>query len=88
MLNSTDNALSADNQQEASRFCNYYYYTGFCVGELSCSVIRATDKRGKGYYFMPDITISNADLNLLKEINQIVASDIGNISPIKGGYNL
>src|SRR5258708_33680875 len=84
----TDNALSdPDNQQDASRFCNYYY-TGFCVGELSCSVIRATDKRGRGFYFMPDITISNADLDLLKEINLVVNSNFGNISPIKGGYNL
>lgn len=83
----TDNALSADNQQDASRFCNFYY-TGFCVGELSCSVIRANDKRGRGFYFMPDLTISNADLNLLKEINWIVASNVGNICPIKGGYNL
>ncbi len=83
----TENASGADNQQDASRFCNFYY-TGFCVGELSCSVIRATDKRGRGFYFMPDITISNADINLLKEINQIVALNLGNISPIKGGYNL
>ncbi|MBI4038328.1 LAGLIDADG family homing endonuclease, partial [Candidatus Daviesbacteria bacterium] len=36
----------------------------------------------------PDITISNADLNLLKEINRIIASNLGNISLIKGGYNL
>ena len=83
----TDNALGAENQQDASRFCNLYY-TGFCIGELTCSVIRANDKRGRGFYFMPDLTVSNADLNLLKEINGIIASNIGNISPIKGGYNL
>src|SRR3990167_5418491 len=83
----TENASGADNQQDASRFCNFYY-TGFCVGELSCSVIRATDKRGRGFYFMPDITISNADRNLLQEINGVVGRNLGNISPIKGGYNL
>lgn len=84
----TDNASIADNQQETSQVPKFFYYTGFCVGELTCSVIRANDKRGRGFYFMPDITISNADLNLLKEINWVVTSNLGNISPIKGGYNL
>jgi len=37
---------------------------------------------------MPDLTISNADLNLLKEINGVITSNLGNISPIKEGYNL
>ncbi|MBI2338218.1 MAG: LAGLIDADG family homing endonuclease [Candidatus Levybacteria bacterium] len=85
---STKNVSGAVNQQETSLVSKFFYYTGFCVGELSCSVIRANDKRGRGFYFMPDITISNADLNLLKEINQIVSPNLGNISPIKGGYNL
>ena len=85
---STKNASGADNQQETSLVSKFFYYTGFCVGELSCSVIRANDKRGRGFYFMPDLTISNADLNLLKEINGIIALNVGNISPIKGGYNL
>lgn len=85
----TDNASSdPENQQETSLSSQNFYYTGFCVGELTCSVIRANDKRGRGFYFMPDITISNADLDLLKEINWIIASNLGNISPIKGGYNL
>ncbi|RJO60726.1 hypothetical protein C4544_04620 [candidate division WS5 bacterium] len=79
--------LGAGNQQ-GTLLVSKFYYTGFCIGELSCSVIRATDKRGRGFYFMSDITISNADLNLLKEINRIIASNLGNISPIKGGYNL
>lgn len=87
-LMSTDNVSGADNQQETSQVPEFFYYTGFCVGELCCSVIRANDKRGRGFYFMPDITISNADINLLKEINWIIASKQGNISPIKGGYNL
>ena len=53
-----------DNQQETSQFCKFYY-TGFCVGEMSCSIIRANHKNG--VYFTPDFTISNTDLNLLKE---------------------
>lgn len=67
-----------DNQQETAKFCNFYY-TGFCVGEMSCSVIRAIHEHG--VYYTPDFTISNADLNLLKEVNRIISS-------IKGGYNL
>src|SRR5258708_21278676 len=80
--------LGADNQQETFKAPKFFYYTGFCVGELTCSVIRAKDKRGRGFYFMPDLTISNADLNLLKEINRIIASNLGNIGLIKGVYNL
>ena len=88
MSNLTKNASGAVNQQETSLVSKFFYYTGFCVGELSCSVIRANDKRGRGFYFMPDITISNADRNLLQEINGVVGRNLGNISPIKGGYNL
>lgn len=75
-----------DNQQE-TRVPHFFYYTGFCVGELTCSLIRASNK-GKGFYFTPDITISNQDISLLQEVNRIVASNSGIISPIKGGYNL
>lgn len=82
----SDNASSADNQQE-TRVPHFFYYTGFCVGELTCSLIKASNK-GKGFYFTPDITISNADKILLQENNQIIASNSGVISPIKGGYNL
>lgn len=83
----SDNVFSADNQQETQRVPHYFYYTGFCVGELTCSIIKASNK-GRGFYFTPDITISNLDKDLLQEINQVIASDIGVISPIKGGYNL
>lgn len=74
-----------DNQQETSRFCKFYY-TGFCVGEMSCSVIRANHKHG--VYYTPDFTIANADLDLLKEINMTIGANTGVISPIKGGYNV
>lgn len=77
----------ADNQQETLRVPHYFYYTGFCVGELTCSVIKAGN-HGKGFYFTPDITISNADKSLLQEINRIIASNTGVISLVKGGYNL
>lgn len=83
----SDNVSSADNQQETLHVPHFFYYTGFCVGELSCSVIRASNK-GKGFYFTPDITVSNADKDLLQEINWIISSNQGIISPIKGGYNL
>lgn len=83
----SDNVFSADNQQETLRVPHYFYYTGFCVGELTCSVIKASN-HGKGFYFTPDITISNLEKDLLQEINRIIASNVGIISPIKGGYNL
>ncbi len=74
-----------DNQQETSQFCKFYY-TGFCVGEMSCSVIRASHRHG--VYYTPDFTVANADLNILKEFNRVIGSNLGIISPIKGGYNL
>ena len=81
---SGDNMTSADNQQET-----LYYYTGFLTGEGSLSLIKATNRRGgTGFYYTPDLTISNSDLYLLKEINKAVAKGKGIITPIKGGYNL
>lgn len=81
---SGDNVTSADNQQ-----VTLYYFTGFLTGEGSISLIKATNKkRGSGFYYTPDLTVSNADLNLLKEVNRIIAENRGVISPIKGGYNL
>lgn len=81
---SGNKVISADNQQET-----LYYFTGFLTGEGSISLIKATNKKGgSGFYYTPDLTISNADLNLLKEVNRIVAENRGVISSIKGGYNL
>lgn len=78
---------SADNQQVTSV---NFYYTGFCVSEFSCSILKLSNRKSRngGVYYTPDITISNADLGLLKEINSVVAQNFGVISPIKGGYNL
>lgn len=79
--------MGADNQQETSR---PFYYTGFCVGELSCCLLKLRNRKSKvgGVYYTPDITISNADLSLLKEVNTVIASGVGVITRIKGGFNL
>ncbi len=65
----------------------YFYYSGFCAGEMSCSVIKAKNKT-KGYYYTPDVTVSNNDKELLQELNSVVAQGKGIITSIKGGYNL
>lgn len=81
---SGDKVTSAVNQQET-----LYYFSGFLAGEGSISIIRATNKKGgTGFYFTPDITVSNSDLKLLKDFNRTIAKNIGVISSIKGGYNL
>ncbi len=40
------------------------------------------------YYFKLDITVSNADKNLLETINTVVMQNGGVITRIKGGFNL
>lgn len=79
--------MGAENQQETSE---NFYYTGFCVGELSCSILKLTNRKSKkgGIYYTPDITISNADMELLRDINLICGSNTGVITKIKGGFNL
>lgn len=79
---------SADNQQETFLSpARNFYYSGFFAGEMSCSIIRAAHK-GIGHYYTPDLTVSNNDLNLLQEVNVVVAQSNGVITAIKGGYNL
>jgi hypothetical protein len=85
--NLTENASSADNQQE-TRDLSCFYVTGFCCGEISVSIIRAKSKTRFGYKYYPDITISNIEISLLKRINFMIGNDQGIISRIKGGYNL
>lgn len=77
-----------DNPQETSHLCSNSYYTGFFVAEMTCSVIKATNHHPRGYYFMPDLTVSNADKLLLEKANHAVMAGNGSISPIKGGFNL
>jgi hypothetical protein len=47
---------------------------------MSCSVIKANKK--KGYYYTPDVTVSNSDKELLQELNLVVAQGKGVISSI------
>lgn len=84
----TDNVSSADNQQEILQ--SLFYYTGFAAGEMSCSLLRLSNRKSKtgGVYYTPDITISNSDKALLKRFNRNVADRVGIISRIKGGFNL
>lgn len=79
----------ADNQQE-TLLDHLYYYTGFCIGEFSCSLLKLSNRKSKkgGIYYTPDITISNKELPILMEVNCLVASGLGIITSIKGGYNL
>jgi len=79
--------MGAENQQETSK---NYFYTGFCVGELSCSILKLTNRKSKngGVYYTPDITISNADRKLLSDINMMCGDNSGVITKIKGGFNL
>lgn len=84
----TDNVSSADNQQEMPQ--SLFYYTGFAAGEMSCSLLKLSNRKSKsgGVYYTPDITISNSDRSLLLKINKIIADGRGVISETKGGYNL
>lgn len=66
-----------------------YYYAGFFAGEMSCSVIKAANHNPVGhYYFAVDITVSNADRNLLQRVNKEVMQGGGIITPVKGAFNL
>ena len=84
----TENVSGADNQQETS--FEFYYFTGFCCGEISISLLRLSNRKSKkgGVYYTPDITVCNADLPLLKEVNSVIADDCGVISKVKGAYNI
>lgn len=91
MSSITDNASSADNQQETLQVpFSPYYFTGFCSGEISFCLLKLRNRKSKtgGVYYTPDITISNADIDLLKEVNDVVAEGCGVLSKIKGGFNL
>ncbi len=81
------NALSADNPQEmlnASKF----WFSGFMSAEMSCSIIKVTNKNPKGFYYTVDLTVTNADRKILNEINREVMNNRGLITSVKGAYNL
>jgi len=83
----TKNASTAENQQETNDDSNYYI-SGFCAGEMSCSVIKQTRNYGSGFSYSPDFTVTNADIDLLKQINLSLGQGKGVISKVKGAYNL
>jgi hypothetical protein len=77
-----------DNPQETLKISNYYF-SGFIAGEMSCSVIKAANYNPVGhYYFAVDLTVTNADRNLLQQVNEVVMQGKGIISPVKGAFNL
>ncbi|PIZ24149.1 hypothetical protein COY48_04595 [Candidatus Collierbacteria bacterium CG_4_10_14_0_8_um_filter_43_86] len=79
--------MGAENQQETSK---NFYYSGFSVGELSCSILKLHNRKSKngGIYYTPDLTISNADKKLLQDIDKVCGNNLGVITKIKGGFNL
>jgi len=84
----SDTHRKPDNPQETLD-TKKYYYSGFCAGEMSCSVIKATNYNPAGhYYFAVDFTVSNADKRLLERVNEVVMQGSGIITPVKGAFNL
>ena len=81
------NALSADNPQEMLNVAKFWF-SGFMSAEMSCSIIKATNKNPEGFYYTVDLTVTNADRKILNEINREVMNDRGVITSVKGAYNL
>jgi len=76
------------NPQETLKEDNFYY-AGFFAAEMSCSVIKAANYNPVGhYYYAVDITVTNADKNLLQDVNEVVMKGGGIISSVKGAFNL
>lgn len=76
-----------DNPQEMLK--SNYYFSGLMAGEMSCSVIKRANHNPKGhYYYAIDFTVTNADKQLLDQVNQVVMNGRGVITPVKGAYNL
>ena len=85
----SDSHRKPGNPQETLEEVEKYYYSGFFAGEMSCSIIKATNHNPVGhYYFAVDITVSNADKNLLQRVNEEVMQGSGIITPVKGAFNL
>jgi len=76
-----------DNPQEMLK--SNYYFSGLMAAEMSCSIIKRTNHHPRGYYYYAiDITVTNADKQLLAEVNEVVMNRGGIITPVKGAYNL
>jgi len=84
VFSDSDASRKPDNPQETY---SHFYYPGFFAAEMSCSVIKAAN-HPHGYYYAVDITVSNADKHLLRQVNAVVMKKRGVISAIKGGFNL
>ena len=85
-MRNSENVSRADNQQEMLE--SNFYFSGLCAAEMSCSIIKAKNKKPGDYYYMVDLTITNADLKLLNEANRVVMNSRGVSSSVKGAYNL
>jgi len=90
MSNNASNDFGAsqkpDNPQEMLE--SNFYFSGFMAAEMSCSIIKVTNTHPSGYYYAVDLTITNADKNLLHEVNRVVMHGRGLITSVKGAYNL
>lgn len=66
-----------------------FYFSGLCAAEMSCSIIKVTNHNpADHFYYVVDLTVTNADKELLKEVNQSVMKNQGIITSVKGAYNL
>lgn len=81
-----DESQKPDNPQEMLK--SNYYFSGLLAAEMSCSIIKATNKNPQQYYYMVDLTVTNADKLLLAQVNKVVMNGFGVITPVKGAYNL
>ena len=75
-----------DNPQEMLK--SNFYFSGLMAGEMSCSIIKVTNSNPHGHYYAVDITVTNADKELLTEVNRMVMNNRGLITPVKGANNL
>lgn len=81
-----DKGQRPDNPQEMLK--SNFYFSGLMAGEMSCSIIKVTNTNPQGHYYAVDITVTNADTELLTEVNRVVMNNRGLITSVKGAYNL
>lgn len=82
----SDASRKPDNPQEMLE--SNFYFSGLLAAEMTCSIIKATNKHPTGYYFTPDITVTNADKKLLANVNKIVMKGRGIATAVSGAHNL
>ncbi len=86
VFSGSDASRKPDNPQEMLK--SNFYFSGLLAAEMTCSIIKATNKNPKGYYFALDITVTNADTKLLATVNTVVMRGKGILTPVKGAHNL